>query len=176
MKECAVRISLGYDTSSTKVGWAVVRSDGELLEHVASGTISLNKKASHAARMVDLYEDIVKHLGRYSPNLLTVEEMSSIRNAKVVKILQGYIAVVMLAGMQICRLEANVLTPQTVKARVGINPMSPQEKKKHTSKDIRRIYKAKVIALVNARFDLDLGEDEEDRADAIAIALAGLGG
>jgi len=167
--------SLGLDTSSKLVGWAVVKGgDGEL-EHIASGVLELNENLRHPHRMARLFAHIGSLIEEYRPDRVTVEEMSSMRNQKVVKILQNYIATATLASMFYGKIEPQTLAVHTVMARIGVKALSPQQKRGKKRGEISRIGKSRIRTVINAQFDLDLKENEQDRADALAVALAGLG-
>jgi len=78
-------------------------------------------------------------------------------------------------------MEPQMLAIQTIMSRIGVKALTPQQKKQipgtkaQRSKEISRIGKSRIRAVINAQFDLDIGEKEQDRADALAVALAGLG-
>lgn len=175
-------ISFGLDTGSKRVGWAVLEGgDGEMV-HKASGVIRLNENLRHPYRMLRFERALMDLFSLYRPTNVTIEELSSVRNAKVARILQGYITVAVLSSVRHLGVEPNLLTIQTIMARIGVRAMSPQEKKRiggtkaQRSKEISQIGKRRIRTVVNALFGLDLGEAEQDRADAVAVALAGLGG
>jgi len=168
-------VSMGLDTGSKLVGWGVVAGgDGEL-KYINSGIIQLNENLRHPFRMARLFGQIGDLISMFKPDRVTIEEMSSMRNQKVVKILHGYITTATLASMMVGKIEPQILAVHTVMARIGVKALSPQQKKGKAKGEVSRIGKSRIRTVVNAQFDLDITAEEQDRADALAIALAGLG-
>ena len=174
-------VSMGLDTGSKLVGWGVVAGGDGDLKYINSGVIKLNEDLRHPFRMARLFGQVGDLISMFKPDRVTIEEMSSMRNQKVVKILHGYITTATLASMLIGKIEPQILAVHTVMSRIGVKALTPQQKKAvkgtkaQRSKEISRLGKSRIRTVINAQFGLDIKEEEQDRADALAIALAGLG-
>jgi len=167
---------LGLDTSSQKVGWAVVGQGKERPVLVDHGLLVLQKKLRHPARMCR-FENFVKELIKtHDVHDVAIEDLKSIQNAKTVRILQNYIAAATLATWKMLRRDAILIPQSTAHKRIGVKTLTPKEKKKLTKKEITEYNKKAVLTKVNRAFNLELGEQHYDVSDAITIGLAGLAG
>jgi Holliday junction resolvasome RuvABC endonuclease subunit len=69
-----------------------------------------------------------------------------------------------------------MLAQNTAHKRIGVKTLTPKLKKNLTRDQITEYNKNSVLATINRAFNLELGVQDYDVSDAIAIGLAGLAG
>ena len=167
---------LGLDTSSAKVGWAVVGQGEERPVLIDYGLLVMQKKLRHQARMCR-FEKFVRHLiENHHVHDVSIESMKSIQNARTVRILQNYIAAATMATWKSLSRDAVMIAQATAHKRIGVKTLTPKQKKGMTRNQITTYNKESVLTKVNRAFNLELGQDDYDVSDAIAIGMAGLAG
>lgn len=144
------------------------------MQLIAHGLLHLNEKEPHPNRMWRLYEEVEMLITLYGVDRVSVESLKSIRNAKVGRILEDYIAVVKMAAWRVLRQEVLLLTQERIRARIGVQAILPVEKKSMSSKQRSLLMKERTLVRINDAFHA--GIDEFDTSDGIAVAWAGLGG
>jgi len=141
---------------------------------VAHGLLSLNEKEPHPKRMWRLCEEVEMLVTLYGVDRISVESLKSIRNAKVARILEDYIAAVKMAAWRVLGQEIILLTQETIRSRIGVQSLLPKDKKSVGSKEQSLLMKQRTLVRINDAFHA--GIDEFDTSDGIAVAWAGLGG
>lgn len=167
---------LGLDTSSKQVGWAVVGQGKERPVLIDHGLLTLQKKLRHPARMCRFEKSVKELIKAHSVHDVVIEDLKSIQNAKTVRILQNYIAAATMATWKMLSRDPIMLTQNTAHKRIGVKTLTPQLKKNLTRDQITEYNKNSVLATINRAFNLELGVQDYDVSDAIAIGLAGLAG
>jgi Holliday junction resolvasome RuvABC endonuclease subunit len=140
----------------------------------AYGLLTLNEKTPHPERMWRLYEEVEMLITLYGVDRVSVESLKSLRNAKVGRILEDYIAVVKMAAWRVLGQEIVLLTQERIRARIGVQAILPVEKKSMSSKQRSLLMKERTLVRINNAFNA--GINEFDTSDGIAVAWAGLGG
>lgn len=167
---------LGLDTSSVKIGWAVVSQGDERPVLIDHGLLVLQKKLRHPARMCRFEKFVIDLVNKHRVHDVVIEDLKSIQNAKTVRILQNYLAMAIIATWKSLNRDAILLPQSTAHKRIGVKSLTPQQKKTMTRVQITEYGKQSVLNTANRAFNLDLGAQEYDVSDAIAIGLAGLAG
>ena len=167
---------LGLDTSSAKVGWAVVGQGDEYPILIDHGLLILQTKLRHPARMCR-FEKFVKDLIKtHCVHDVAIEDLKAIQNAKTVRILQNYIAAATMATWKTISRDPIMLAQSTAHKRIGVKTLTPQQKRQMTKKEISEYNKSSVLTTTNRAFNLELGVQDYDVSDALAIGLAALAG
>lgn len=123
------------------------------------------------------FEKFVKDLIiKYEPTLVAIEDLKSIQNAKTVRILQNYLAAATMATWKKLAEDPILIHQSTAHKIIGVKGLTPAQKKNMTRKQITHYQKQSVLNTINRAFNLELGEQDYDVSDALAIALAGLAG
>jgi Holliday junction resolvasome RuvABC endonuclease subunit len=167
---------LGLDTSSKQVGWAVVGQGEERPVLVDHGLLILQKKLRHPARMCRFEKNVKELIKTHRVHDVVIEDLKSIQNAKTARILQNYIAAATMATWKMISRDPILLPQSTAHKRIGVKTLTPQLKKKMKRDQITEYNKKSVLTTINRAFNLELGVQEYDVSDAIAIGLAGLAG
>jgi hypothetical protein len=105
---------------------------------------------------------------------IAIEDLKSIKNAKVVRILQGYITSASLATWRALGEAPILLVQERVRKRIGVPAISPAEKRGRKSEDISLEMKTKVCETISREFNLE--GKTFDETDALSVAIAGLWG
>ena len=143
---------LGVDPGTIVAGWAVVDCNGRSLSRVAAGTVSVGR-AEVSMRLGRIYAELVRVIGEFTPEHLSLEKSFVARNIQSALRL-GEARGVAMAAAAASGLEMNEYSPATIKkAVVGYG----------------RADKKQVQAAVVRIFGLSQ-TPPEDEADALAIA------
>lgn len=162
-------IILGIDSSTSATGWAVLElsKNGKELEDkspynknakiICSGVIRPNEDFDYINKVSYIMKEIEKIIKKYLPMFIVIEEVSVMRNMKIIRMLSGLITVLQVAA---CR-----------KGIISIMAI-PTQWRKHLQfpKSQRAEYKQMAINYVKTEFGVDVPEDE---AEAICIAKYG---
>lgn len=165
---------LGLDTSSLKVGWAVVSQGVERPVLIDYGLLIMQKKLRHPVRMCRFEKFVMELVKAHKVDDVAIEEMKSIQNANTVRVLQNYIAAATMATWKALGRDAVLIAQSTAHSRIGVKTLTPKQKKGMKKKEITEYNKQTVLKTINRAFNLKLGVQEYDVSDAIAIGLAGL--
>ena len=145
---------LGLDPGLTATGWGVLESEGSRLVHVANGAIASDRAAGIAARLVEIFDGIVRVIDEFRPDEAAVEETFVNKNASSTLKLGLARGVVLLApakaGLAVAEYSANAVK----KAVVGVGHAD----KTQVAVMVRRL-------LAGCRFA------SPDAADALAVAI-----
>ena len=146
---------LGIDPGIARCGWALVETTGSKLEAKDYGCIETSPKKATAERLKEIYEQISKIIGKYSPEVLSIEELFFNTNAKTAFVVGQARGVILLSAAE-NNLRISVFTPLQVKIAIT---------------GYGRAEKLQVGKMVKAILKLDKIPTPDDTADALAVAL-----
>ena len=145
---------LGIDPGLNRCGWGVVASEGARLMHVAHGVIMPAPKAQLAARLCQLFDELVVVIDRERPHECAVEETFVNSNARAALAL-GQARGVALAAAARGGVNVAEYSPSTIKkAIVGSGAADKAQ-----------------IAFMVRRLLPTAGAVSADAADALGVAL-----
>lgn len=150
-------IAIGIDPGTRNLGWGVVRSEGNRLEHIAHGVIRVDGDSPLSQRLLIISNQLEKVILQYEPGLGSVEGMFFDKNAQSAAKLGHARGVVLL-----CLERHAVPVREHAPARV-----------KRTLTGNGRSEKAQVAQMVKAILRLE-STPPSDAADALAIAITEL--
>jgi crossover junction endodeoxyribonuclease RuvC len=146
-------VILGVDPGSRHTGFGVFRGEGDLLVHLASGSIRPGGQIPLAQRLQRIYDGLSEVIRLHQPQSLALEEIFLAANVKSAFILGQVRGVVLLLAAQMS-LPVFHYPPLTVKkAVVGYGQAS----------------KAQVQLMVGQLFGKPVAD--EHAADALAVGL-----
>jgi crossover junction endodeoxyribonuclease RuvC len=125
------------------------------LQHVAAGTIRLNKKERTPQRLAQVYSELIAAMALYEPEVAAIEEVFFSANAKSALKLGQVRGVAMLAAAS-QGLEVVEYAPLKIKSSVVGYGLAAKEQ---------------VQFMVTRLLELDRAPDSADAADALAIAI-----
>lgn len=145
---------LGLDTSTRSTGYAIIEDD----VIIKSGIIKPNTKMETIDRIIFTEKQIMKIFNKYKPEIVCIEEVATVRNAVVMRIL---VALVYHLYIEFRKQDELVVLvrPSAWRAECGIKGKGRDELKKNTIEYVKKIYNKKV---------------NTDEADSICIAKYGL--
>lgn len=150
-------IAIGIDPGTRNLGWGVVRSCGQKLQHLDHGVIRVGNLDSLSTRLVAIGEQLDEVLVRFSPSVGSVEGMFFDKNAQSAAKLGHARGVVLF-----CLERRQVRLVEHAPARV-----------KRTLTGSGRAEKSQVAQMVSAILSLD-ETPPHDASDALAIAITAL--
>ncbi len=149
----------GIDCGTEFTGYGVVAVDYEArtprLQHVAAGTIRLNKKGKTPQRLTQVYAELMAAMSLHGPDVVAIEEVFFSANAKSALKLGQVRGVAMLAAASV-GLEVVEYAPLKIKSSVVGYGLAAKEQ---------------VQFMVTRLLELDAAPDSADAADALAIAI-----
>ena len=150
-------IALGIDPGTLRLGWGVVRGDGNRIVHLAHGVISLPSELSLPERLQRIDQELTQILERFSPEGGSVETLFFHRDAQAAAKLGHARGVVLL---WLARSEGGVVeyAPASVKRTIAGHS---------------RAGKRQMAEMVRALLGLDRAPSS-DAADALALAVTHL--
>ena len=147
-------LTLGVDPGTLRLGWGLVRAEGNRVRHVAHGVIVTGADRSLAERLVLIDEQLGQVIDQHRPEVGAVETLFFHRDAQAAAKLGHARGVVLL-----CLARRDVRVAEYAPARV-----------KRTMVGSGRAAKGQVAEMVRAV--LGLGSvPTSDAADALALAL-----
>ena len=144
---------LGIDPGSHATGYGVIERQGNLLRHVAHGTLR-PRGASPEMRLHDLYRLLCEVVGHHEPDVAAVERVFVAQNARSALVL-GQARGVALAACALAGLPTGEYTPAQVKVAVT---------------GYGRAEKLQVMKMVQRLLGL-VAPPPSDEADALAVAV-----
>jgi crossover junction endodeoxyribonuclease RuvC len=147
-------IAIGIDPGTRHLGWGVIRAEGNRLAHVAHGVIDVDARLSLARRLTVIDTSLADVIGRYRPEVASVETLFFHRDAQAAAKL-GHARGVVLLGLSRASVEVAEYAPAHVKLAV-------------TGKG--NADKRQVAHMVRALLALE-GPPRSDAADALALAI-----
>ncbi|MFL6468860.1 MAG: crossover junction endodeoxyribonuclease RuvC [Pyrinomonadaceae bacterium] len=149
---------LGIDPGSETLGWGVVDGSASKYAAVDFGTVKASPKQAFSRRLLTIYDGVSEVIGRFEPDVLSIEEAFYAKNASVaLKLGQVRGVILVLAeqrGLQIAEY-APRLIKQTV---VGYGNAEKQQ----------------VGMMVKVLLKLKTVPTPHDAADALATAICHL--
>lgn len=146
---------LGIDPGSETLGWGVVEGDGTRYSGIDFGVVRSSPKLSFPKRLRNIYEGVGEVIEKYSPDVLSIEEVfHSVNAAAALKLGQVRGAVLVLAeqrGLQIAEYSPRLIK----KTVVGYGNAD----------------KVQVQEMVRLLLSLRTVPQPHDAADALAIAI-----
>jgi crossover junction endodeoxyribonuclease RuvC len=151
---------LGIDCGTEFTGYGVVDTHPRTaqLEHVAAGTIRLNKKHATGQRLAQVYAELTALIDLHQPDVVAIEEVFFSANAKSALKLGQVRGVALLAAALSNRTVAEY-APLSIKSAVVGYGLAQKEQ---------------VQFMVMRLLKLDRRPDSPDAADALAIAICHL--
>ncbi len=147
-------IILGLDPGSTRVGYGLIKKNGNQFDFVESGLLKIASK-DKSQRLLELEKSFEKLLKKYKPNIAAVEKLFFVKNMKT--------------GLEVAQ-SRGVLTLLIARHKISLLEYTPSEVKMNVtgsgSADKKAV--AKMAAKI-LRIDAINGPD--DISDAMAIAL-----
>lgn len=147
-------IILGIDPGLQKTGWGIIRSQGNRLSYIASGTIRTNAQDDLARRLAHLHAQLSDIIVRFAPDSAAIEETFVNKNpASALKLGQArgaLMAVPALHGLEVYEYSAN----KVKKSVVGTGHAAKQQ-----------------IGLMVRTLLPACGTVGEDEADSLAVAI-----
>lgn len=150
-------IAIGIDPGTRNLGWGVVQSSGNRLEHLGHGVLRMNGEDSLSRRLHQLAEGLDRILASYRPTYGSVEGIFFDKNAQSAAKLGHARGVVLL-----CLERSGVALREHPPARV-----------KRTLTGNGQAEKSQVARMVQAILGLDT-LPPLDASDALAIAITEL--
>lgn len=145
---------LGIDPGSRKMGYGVIDVRGTHLDHVDSGTVSIDSRRPMHARLLAVFESITALIARHSPGLLSVEDVFHARNVR--------------SAITLGQARGAVLVAAS-KAGLAVHSYAPAEIKMAVA-GTGRAEKGQVQEMVRAMLSLEILPGA-DAADALAAAI-----
>lgn len=105
---------LGIDPGMAIVGYSLVDFDGENTVLLNSGSIKTCKTRTESQRLLEIYQDVVTLVKKYSPDIASIEKLFFFKNQKTVMPVAQARGVIMMAIEQ-CGVPIYEYTPMEVK-------------------------------------------------------------
>lgn len=147
-------IILGIDPGVARIGWAILQVSKKQIQPLAYGLITTDKNTIKEKRLSILYSSMTVLIKKYSPDVMSVEDLFFANNAKTAIAVGEARGVILLSAAQ-KNIPVVSYTPLTVKRTITGNG---QADKKQVEKMILQL------------FHLPEGPNVDDTIDAIAIA------
>lgn len=146
---------LGIDPGIARCGWAVIEEEKGKIKTIAFGCIETSSKQEVPQRLKDVYNQVVGIIKKYSPEILSIEELFFNSNAKTAFVVGQARGVILLASAE-KNLKVSIYTPLQVKAAVT---------------GYGRAEKDQIGKMVKAILLLKEIPKPDDTTDALAVAL-----
>lgn len=111
-------IALGVDPGTRHLGWGVIRSEGNRLTHVAHGVIDASPSLSLARRLVVIDTELSRIIGKYRPEVGSVETLFFHRDVQAAAKL-GHARGVVLLGLARAGVDVAEYAPAHVKLAIA---------------------------------------------------------
>ncbi len=148
-------IILGIDPGIAIVGWGVLRCDNGRFTPIAYGSVQTKAGLKVEERLLQVYRGIKELIEKYSPDVVSIEELFWNTNQKTGIVVSEARGVILLAAHE-SGIPIFEYTPLQVKqAIVGYG----------------RAEKRQVITMVTAFLGLKEPPKPDDTADALALAI-----
>ncbi|HEX9620772.1 MAG TPA: crossover junction endodeoxyribonuclease RuvC [Polyangiaceae bacterium] len=150
-------IALGVDPGTRRLGWGVVSRHGNRIEHIAHGVIKLRGEEPLATRLAQIERELCEVLGRFKPEVGSVETLFFHKDAQAAAKLGHARGVVLMA---------------LARAKVGVFEYAPARVKR-TLTGSGQADKRRVALMIRAVLNLETAP-VSDAADALALAVTHL--
>ncbi|OGH08286.1 MAG: crossover junction endodeoxyribonuclease RuvC [Candidatus Levybacteria bacterium RBG_13_35_9] len=146
---------LGIDPGIGRCGWGIIETQNSKLKTQNYGCIETSPKKSIEKRLEEIHSEISKIIKKYSPDVLSIEELFFNTNAKTAFVVGQARGVILLCA-SLNNLEVAIYTPLQVKmALTGYG----RADKNQIGQMVKTLLKLKTIP------------KPDDAADALAVAL-----
>ena len=145
---------LGVDPGLNITGWGLVEKNKNKDIYIAHGSIKSDKKEDLGFRLNRIYEEISQKVEIYSPNSIAIEKIFANKNPDSTLKLGKARAMIFLVA---------------ARKNIGIFEYSPNTIKKNLV-GYGHASKKQIIAMIK-RFFPEITIDDEDSADALAVAI-----
>lgn len=88
---------LGIDPGMAIVGYSIIDFDGENVVLLNSGSIKTSKNNTESQRLLEIFEDITTLIGKYKPDIASIEKLFFFKNQKTVMPVAAARGVLMMA-------------------------------------------------------------------------------
>ena len=149
------RIYLGIDPGTHRVGYGVIKKEGNKLSLVEQGLIEKKEKGYDAEQLLFIYQGVSSIIDRLSPDELAVEKIFFSNNQKTAMAVAEARGVILLAGVE-KKIKIREFSPNTVKQALS----------GYGSADKKAVLKMVSIVLGLKNF-----KPIDDASDALAIAI-----
>ena len=146
---------LGIDPGIARCGWAVIEEEKSKIKPIAFGCIETSSKQEISQRLKDVYNQLLEIIKKYSPEVLSIEELFFNSNAKTAFVVGQARGVILLASAE-KNLKISIYTPLQVKLAVT---------------GYGRAEKDQIGKMVKAILLLKEIPKPDDTTDALAVAL-----
>ena len=146
---------LGIDPGTVIIGYGIVESDQDVLSSVVYGVIKCRERLSLPDRLCHIYEELVKIIEQYKPEVAAIETPFVGDNIKSAFVIGKAQAVAILAASQ-RNIPIFEYSPASVKSHVAGYGASSKEQ---------------VQEMVKMLLNLDGVPEPCDAADALAVAI-----
>ncbi len=145
---------LGIDPGSTRVGYGIIKKDGNEFSFVKSGLLKIISKNKNL-RLLELEKSFRKLLEQHKPDIVALEKLFFVKNLKT--------------GLEVAQARG-VLTLLAVQRKIPILEYTPSEIKLNVA-GYGSADKKAVAKMVVKILKLDEINGPDDISDALAIAL-----
>lgn len=145
---------LGIDPGSTRVGYGIIKKDGNEFSFVKSGLLKIISKNKNL-RLLELEKSFRKLLEQHKPDIVALEKLFFVKNLKT--------------GLEVAQARG-VLTLLAVQRKIPILEYTPSEVKLNVA-GYGSADKKAVAKMVVKILKLDEINGPDDISDALAIAL-----
>jgi crossover junction endodeoxyribonuclease RuvC len=147
--------TLGIDPGMALLGWSIVDSKSSQPTLVDYGVLKTQAGESFTKRLTTIYSNLQKLIESFAPNVLAIETLYFVKNAKTLAQVGHVRGIILLAAGQ-ANLEVYEYSPKQVKlALTGYGGAEKHQMQK----------------MVQRLFGIDHIPQPDDAADAVAIAL-----
>lgn len=151
-------IALGIDPGTAITGYGIIQEKEGVFYYINCGVISTNKNFSAPKRLLVLKKDILSLIKKYSPDILSIENLYFFKNLKTALPVSEARGVVLLTAEE-KGLQIYEFTPLEIKQTItGYGKAD----KKQVQKMIKNILNLKKLP------------KDDDAADALGAAICGL--
>ncbi len=147
---------LGIDPGIARCGWGIVESEKSKVKSISYGCIETSSKKTIEKRLEEIYSEVEKIIKKYSPDVMSIEELFFNTNAKTAFVVGQARGVILLSASQ-AGIPIHIYTPLQVKMAVT---------------GYGRAEKDQIGKMVKIILKLDEVPKLDDTADALAVALA----
>jgi len=148
-------IILGIDPGTATTGYGLIEVENDSLTVINYGTIRTSPKDSIPIRLKDIFNDINELIEKFSPDVMSIEELFFFKNAKTVITVSEARGVILLSAIQ-NDLEIFEYTPLEIKLSLT---------------GYGRAEKHEIQSSVKDFLSLEEIPKPDDAADALAVAL-----
>jgi crossover junction endodeoxyribonuclease RuvC len=149
-----MKIALGIDPGSRRIGYGVVRADGSNCVYIAAGILTI-KSADDASAIAETKKGMDRLIKKYKPEVVAVEKLYFAKNQKTALSVAQARGVILLSARE-CGIPIREYTPNEVK--LGVTGYGFADKKAVL----------KMVRLILGKQNLRI---IDDASDALALAI-----